>query len=86
MIWESGLFQLSVPSLLWVCADASSTDTWPLLLSAGHDKRVRLWQRELGQDGELTGMQMTDMFGMQPGIIRAMAHNATYLATASGEK
>ncbi|XP_051943966.1 telomerase protein component 1 [Hippocampus zosterae] len=85
MIWDSGLFQLSVLSLLWVCADPSSTDTWPLLISAGHDKRVRLWQRELGEDGELADMQMTGMFGMQSGIIRAMAHNGTYLATASDD-
>ncbi|XP_037131488.1 telomerase protein component 1 isoform X2 [Syngnathus acus] len=80
MIWESGLSHLSVPSLLWVRTDA--TDASPLLLSSGHDKRVRLWRRKLGADGELTGLEMTDMFGTQFGIIHTMAHNATYLATA----
>ncbi|XP_061652420.1 telomerase protein component 1 isoform X2 [Phyllopteryx taeniolatus] len=85
MIWESGLFRLSVPSLLWVCAGDLSSDPSPLLLSTGHDKRVRLWRRTLGEDGELTGLEMKEMFGSQFGIILAMAHNATYLATASDD-
>ncbi|XP_057712821.1 telomerase protein component 1 isoform X2 [Corythoichthys intestinalis] len=86
MIWESELSHLSVPSLLWVCAETSATDPPPpLLLSTGHDKCMRLWQRTLGEDGELTGLEMTDMFGSQLGIVQAMEHNATYLAAASDD-
>ncbi|XP_077471259.1 telomerase protein component 1 isoform X2 [Stigmatopora argus] len=88
MIWESGLFRLPVPSLLWLGVDtsASATDPAPpLLVSTGHDKRMRLWRGTLGEDGELTGLEMTEMFGSQLGIILAMAHNDTYMATASDD-
>ncbi|XP_061694607.1 telomerase protein component 1 isoform X2 [Syngnathoides biaculeatus] len=85
MIWESGLFRFSVPSLLWICADSLSGNPSPLLLSTGHDKLVRLWQGTLGDNGELTGLEMKEMFGSQFGVILAVAHNATYLATASDD-
>nr|XP_057928981.1 telomerase protein component 1 [Doryrhamphus excisus] len=84
MIWDAELFRLTIPSLLWVSVDASQSSP-ELLLSTGHDKRLRLWKKTFGEHGELTGMEMTTMFSAQVGIVRALAHSSTYLATASDD-
>ncbi|XP_061775591.1 telomerase protein component 1 isoform X2 [Nerophis ophidion] len=76
-IWVNNLVHLSVPSLLWLDPE--------LLLSTGYDKRLRLWKKTFGKDGELTGMEMTGMFAPQMDIVRAVAQSSTYLATASDD-
>ncbi|XP_054623593.1 telomerase protein component 1 isoform X2 [Dunckerocampus dactyliophorus] len=84
MIWNAELFHLTVPSLLWVSVDTSQSSP-ELLLSTGHDKHVRLWKKTFGEHGELTGMEMTTLFAAQLGMVRALAHSSTYLATASDD-
>ncbi|XP_031153943.1 telomerase protein component 1 isoform X2 [Sander lucioperca] len=82
-IWDSTL-DVSVLSLLWVVLDAEQSEPG-LLLSGGSDKRVRVWKRKAGEEGLLEGLEMSGMFGVQPGTILALAQNSTYLATASDD-
>ncbi|KAL6103821.1 tep1 [Pungitius sinensis] len=82
-VWDSGGLDVSILSLLWICCGEQSEPR--LLLSAGSDKRVRVWRREGEDQGLLGGLEMWGMFNVQPGAVQAMAQNATYLATASDE-
>ncbi len=83
-IWAPRHLDVSVPCMLWVAVDAEQTEP-ELLVSAGSDKRLRVWKREKGEGGTLVGLEMFGMFGVQPAVILALAQNSTYLATASGE-
>lgn len=76
---------MSTLSLLWVARDAEHSQP-ELLLSAGSDKRVRVWRRADEDAGLLAGLEEWGTFNVQPGAVQAMAQNATYLATASGER
>ncbi|XP_062413709.1 telomerase protein component 1 isoform X2 [Pungitius pungitius] len=84
-MWDSGGLDVSILSLLWVAPGAREQSQPRLLLSAGSDKRVRVWRREGGDTGLLGGLEMWGMFNVQPGAVQAMAQNSTYLATASDE-
>lgn len=85
VIWASDHFDVAVLCLLWVCLDEEQ-EAPGLLLSGGGDKRVRVWKKEEeGEEGMLGGLKMWGMFGVQPGVILALAQNSTCLATASGE-
>lgn len=86
-IWDSEGFEgldVSILSLLWVVLDAEQTEP-ELLLSAGSDKRVRVWKRKEEEKGLLGGLTMWGMFSGQSGVVLALAQNSTYLATASGK-
>ncbi|KAM8849775.1 telomerase protein component 1 isoform 2-T4 [Spinachia spinachia] len=83
-MWDSGGLDVSILSLLWVVLDAEQSEP-ELLLSAGSDKRVRVWRRAGGDAGLLGGLEMWGLFSVQPGAVQAMAQNSTYLATASDE-
>nr|XP_040028059.1 telomerase protein component 1 isoform X1 [Gasterosteus aculeatus aculeatus] len=82
--WDSGGLDVSTLSLLWVARDAEHSQP-ELLLSAGSDKRVRVWRRADEDAGLLAGLEEWGTFNVQPGAVQAMAQNATYLATASDE-
>ncbi|XP_031721049.1 telomerase protein component 1 [Anarrhichthys ocellatus] len=81
-IWDSTDLDVSILSLLWVVLDAEQTEP-ELLLSAGSDKRVRVWKKEDEEKGLLGGLKMWGMFNVQPGTVQTLAQNSTYLATAS---
>ncbi|XP_068587704.1 telomerase protein component 1 isoform X2 [Cebidichthys violaceus] len=81
-IWDSTDLDVSILSLLWVVLDAEQTEP-ELLLSAGSDKRVRVWKKDDEEKGLLGGLKMWGMFNVQPGTIQTLAQNSTYLATAS---
>ncbi|XP_049888722.1 telomerase protein component 1 isoform X1 [Epinephelus moara] len=79
-IWDSGSLDVSVLCLLWVISDAEE-----LLLSAGSDKRLRVWKRKEEEKGLLGGLEWCGLFGVQTGVVLALAQNSTYLATASDD-
>ncbi|XP_070701511.1 telomerase protein component 1 [Pempheris klunzingeri] len=81
-IWAPEDLDVSVQCLLWVVLDAEQSEP-ELLVSAGSDKRMRVWRRNEGEQGMLGGLKMWGTFGVQTGIILALAQNSTYLATAS---
>ncbi|XP_037643580.1 telomerase protein component 1 isoform X2 [Sebastes umbrosus] len=86
-IWDSEGFEgldVSILSLLWVVLDAEQTEP-ELLLSAGSDKRVRVWKRKEEEKGLLGGLTMWGMFSGQSDVVLALAQNSTYLATASDD-
>ncbi|XP_068460550.1 telomerase protein component 1 [Clinocottus analis] len=81
-IWDSTELDVSTLSLLWVVLDAEQTEPG-LLLSAGSDKRVRVWKKKDEEKKLLGGLEMWGMFSGQSGAVLAMAQNSTHLATAS---
>ncbi|CAK6973113.1 LOW QUALITY PROTEIN: telomerase protein component 1 [Scomber scombrus] len=81
-IWASKLVDVTVPCLLWLVVDAEQPAT-ELLVSAGGDRRLRVWKRKEGEEGMLGGLEEFGLFGAQSGVIVALAQNSTYLATAS---
>ncbi|KAM7411194.1 hypothetical protein PAMA_021262 [Pampus argenteus] len=81
-IWASKFVGVSTLCLLWVAVGAKQTAP-ELLVSAGGDKRLRVWKRKEGEEGTLGGLTEFGMFGVQPGVILALAQNSTYLAAAS---
>ncbi|XP_058486983.1 telomerase protein component 1 [Solea solea] len=82
LIWASTVMDLSILCMLWVVLDAEQTEP-ELLVSGGSDKCLRVWKKEIGADGEMSGLKMLGMFSAQSGVILALAQNSTYLATAS---
>lgn len=70
--------------MLWVVLDAEKKEP-ELLLTAGSDKRVRVWKRKGGEEGMLGGLEEQGLFGAQSGVVLALAQNSTYLASASGK-
>lgn len=70
--------------MLWVVLDAEKKEP-ELLLTAGSDKRVRVWKRKEGEEGMLGGLDEWGLFNAQSGVVLALAQNSTYLASASGE-
>lgn len=74
---------MSVLSLKWVALNPEQPEQ-KVLMSAGSDKRVRVWKRKEGKEGMLGALEMVGLFGAQPGVVLAMEQNSTYLATASG--
>ncbi|KAM7405298.1 hypothetical protein PAMP_012571 [Pampus punctatissimus] len=81
-IWASKFMGVSTLCLLWVAVGAKQTAP-ELLVSAGGDKRLRVWKRKGGEEGTLEGLTEFGMFAVQPGVILALAQNSTYLAAAS---
>ncbi|KAM7379694.1 hypothetical protein PAMP_005228 [Pampus punctatissimus] len=81
-IWACKLVDVSILSLLWVHVDAEQTAP-ELLVSAGGDKRLRLWKRKGGVEELLGGLTEIGTSAVQSGVILALAQNSTYLATAS---
>ncbi|KAM7400175.1 hypothetical protein PAMA_004735 [Pampus argenteus] len=81
-IWACKLVDVSILSLLWVLVDAEQTAP-ELLVSAGGDKRLRLWKRKGGDEGLLGGLTEIGKSAVQSGVILALAQNSTHLATAS---
>ncbi|KAG7220866.1 hypothetical protein INR49_031318 [Caranx melampygus] len=82
MTWASSEYDMSILCLLWVVLDAEKTEA-ELLVSGGTDKRLRVWKREEGEEGERGRLKASGMFAAQRGSILALAQNATYLASAS---
>ncbi|XP_047446201.1 telomerase protein component 1 isoform X2 [Mugil cephalus] len=80
-LWSSSSLDVSVPSLLWISSDAERSEP-ELLVSAGSDKRLRVWKRKEEEEG---GLISVGTFGAQTGVILALAQNSTYLATASDD-
>ncbi|XP_070830732.1 telomerase protein component 1-like [Chaetodon trifascialis] len=83
-IWASEDLDVSTLSLLWLVENAEQTEP-ELLLSAGSDKRVRIWKKKEGEDGMLVGLEMLGLSNVQSGPILALAQNSTYLATATDD-
>ncbi|XP_028283440.1 telomerase protein component 1 [Parambassis ranga] len=82
--WTSRLVDESVQCMLWVVLDAEQTDS-EMLVSAGNDKCLRVWKKTTAAEGVMGGLESTGKFGVQGGVILAMAQNSTYLATASDD-
>ncbi|XP_076601969.1 telomerase protein component 1 isoform X2 [Chaetodon auriga] len=83
-IWASEDLDVSTLSLLWLVENAEQTEP-ELLLSAGSDKRVRIWKKNKGEDGMLVGLEMLGLSSVQSGPVMALAQNSTYLATATDD-
>ncbi|KAM9349866.1 telomerase protein component 1 [Symphorus nematophorus] len=80
-IWDARL-DVSVQSMLWVVLSAEQTEP-DMLVSAGSDKRLRVWKKKEGEEGMQGGLKESGMFACQFGVVLAIAQNSTYLATAS---
>ncbi|XP_036939136.1 telomerase protein component 1 isoform X2 [Acanthopagrus latus] len=83
-IWAPRYLDVSVLCMLWVVLDAEKKEP-ELLLTAGSDKRVRVWKRKGGEEGMLGGLEEQGLFGAQSGVVLALAQNSTYLASASDD-
>lgn len=83
-IWVTSDLKVSIRCLLWVSVDSEQNEP-ELLVSGGSDKRLRLWKRKEGEEGEMGGMMSLGEFGVQMDTILALAQNSTFLAAASGQ-
>lgn len=84
MIKTPELLDVSVLSLMWVNVNPDEADPkW--LLAGGSDKRVRVLKENKRENGMLATLEMVGLLDAQQGAILALAHNSTYLATASGQ-
>lgn len=83
-IWAPDHLDVSVPCLLWLVVDDEQTEP-ELLVSAGSDKRLRVWKSKKGEEGMLGGLEVLGVSGVQTAAILALAQNLKYLAAASDD-
>lgn len=75
---------VSILCMMWVNMDHDEGE--PELLVAGRsDKCVGVLKRNKRENGTLGTLKVIGLCGTQHGDILALAQNATYLATASGQ-